>query len=68
MDSLAVGQHTLKVAFNDGGTATTNFTVAKEDTPVDNPKTGDIILMWISILTISSLGIVGTIIQYKKSK
>ena len=68
MDSIEVGQHTLKVVFNNGGTATTNFTVAKEETPVDNPKTGDIILLWISILTISTLGIVGTVIQYKKSK
>jgi len=32
MSSLPEGEHTLKVAFNNGGSATTKFTVAKADT------------------------------------
>ena len=32
MSSLSEGEHTLKVAFNNGGTATTKFTVAKANT------------------------------------
>ena len=32
MSSLSEGEHTLKVAFNNGGSATTKFTVAKADT------------------------------------
>ena len=46
MNTLAVGTHTLKVVFNDGGTATTTFTIAEpesEDENEDNivvPNTG----------------------------
>ncbi len=39
-DTLTVGQHTLKVVFNDGGEATTNFTikkVAEQPTPGNKP-------------------------------
>ena len=32
MSSLAEGEHTLKVAFNNNGTATTKFTIAKANT------------------------------------
>lgn len=64
---LSVGEHTLKVAFNNGGEATTKFTIAKaeETTPTEtttttdnlkNPKTGDNIIMTISIFAIATLG------------
>lgn len=66
VNSLSVGEHTLKVAFNNGGEATTKFTIAKaeettptETTPTDNsknPKTGDNIIMTISIFAIATLG------------
>ena len=66
MSSLSEGEHTLKVAFNNGGEATTKFTIAKaeettptETTPTDNsknPKTGDNIIMTISIFAIATLG------------
>ena len=35
MSSLSEGEHTLKVAFNNGGTATTKFTVAKASTTTE---------------------------------
>ena len=46
MNTLAVGTHTLKVVFNDGGTATTTFTIAEPDSEDENgdnivvPNTG----------------------------
>ena len=36
MNSLTEGEHTLKVAFNNGGSATTKFTVAKANTTTEN--------------------------------
>lgn len=71
MDSLEIGQHTLLVAFNDAGLASTNFNIEKEevkDTPTGNPKTGDAILVWITTFTISILGMAGTVRRFKKIK
>jgi len=63
MSSLSEGEHTLKVAFNNGAIATTQFTVAKaeetlatEETVTSNPKTGDNIMITISIFAIATLG------------
>ena len=36
MSSLSEGEHTLRVAFNNGGSATTKFTVAKASIPTEN--------------------------------
>ena len=87
VSSLSEGEHTLKVAFNNGGEATTKFTVAKanitaeETTPTEtatteeakteestlkNPKTGDNIALWVSLVIVSMLGIAGTIKYTKK--
>ena len=41
VDTLAVGTHTLKIVFNDGGTATTTFTIAKSDAADDGDDTDD---------------------------
>ena len=91
VNSLSVGEHTIKVGFNDGGEATTKFTIAKvEQTPIEtqedvqqetetpkadeevktqtteeavyssNPKTGDNIVIWISLIAASILGIAVT--------
>ena len=83
MSSLSEGEHTLKVAFNNGGSATTKFTVAKADTTTDtettaeektttttsnNPKTGDNIVIWISLMIVSILGVAGTVKFVKKNK
>ena len=73
VDSLSEGEHTLKVTFNDKGEATTKFTVAKkiekssaeiESEEISNisnsgnPKTGDSIAIYFSLIIISMLGIV----------
>ncbi len=76
VSSLSEGEHTLKVAFNDGGSATTKFTVAKAnstteetseaETPTPStPQTGDDIVIWISLMIVSMLGVAG-IIKYRK--
>ena len=57
MDSLSVGEHTFKVAFNNGGTAETDFTVAK----LNNPATGDNISMMIILFVVATLGMIVTI-------
>ncbi|MBR2744133.1 MAG: hypothetical protein IKE01_02400 [Clostridia bacterium] len=65
VNSLSVGEHTLKVAFNNGGEATTKFTIVKAESTSNSPKAGDNISVWISLVAISMLGIVG-IIRYTK--
>jgi len=89
VDTLAVGEHTLKVAFADGGEAETTFTIAKKaennnnnenNTPSkpedkeemkdngSNPKTGDNIMLYVAIASISVIGLVATTIVAKKKK
>ena len=88
VDTLAVGEHILKVAFADGGEAETTFTIAKKaennnnnenNTPSkpedkeemkdngSNPKTGDNIMLYVAIASISIIGL-GTIIIVSKKK
>lgn len=57
MDTLSVGEHTFKVALNNGGTAETNFKVAK----LNNPVTGDNISIMIALFVIATLGMIVTI-------
>lgn len=89
IDTLAVGEHTLKVAFADGGEAETTFTIAKKaennnnnenNTPSkpedkeemkdngSNPKTGDNIMLYVAIASMSIIGLVATTIVAKKKK
>ena len=94
VDTLSVGEHTLRVAFSDGGEATTTFTIAKKaeennnnnnnnennnNTPSQtenedkkdnssNPKTGDNIMLYVAIASMSIIGLVATIIVAKKKK
>ena len=89
VDTLAVGEHTLKVAFADGGEAETTFTIAKkaennnnnenntQSKPEDkeemkdngsNPKTGDNIMLYVAIASMSIIGLVATTIVAKKKK
>ena len=89
VDTLAVGEHTLKVAFADGGEAETTFTIAKKaennnnnenntlSKPEDkeemkdngsNPKTGDNIMLYVAIASMSIIGLVATTIVAKKKK
>ena len=88
VDTLAVGEHTLKVAFADGGEAETTFTIARKaennnnnenNTPSkpedkeemkdngSNLKTGDNIMLYVAIASISIIGLgVITIVARKK--
>lgn len=59
VDTLSVGEHTLKVTFADGGVATTNFTIAKVTPAIDNPKTGDNIALYITTGILSVVGLIG---------
>ncbi len=59
LDKLNVGKHTLKVTFADGGVATTNFTIAKEVPVVNNPKTSDNIMLYITTGILSVFGLIG---------
>ena len=89
VDTLAVGEHTLKVAFADGGEAETTFTIARKaennnnnenNTPSkpedkeemkdngSNPKTGDNIMLYVAIASMSIIGLVATTIVVKKKK
>ena len=70
---LSVGEHTLKVAFNNGGEATTKFTIAKaEETKAEestnNPQTGDNIMFYISMLGLSIICLAGVGIYTKKKR
>ena len=68
IDTLSVGQHTLKVVFSDGGEATTKFIVASVITEIDNPKTGYNIIFYITIGIISLISLVGTSTYIYKKK
>ena len=93
VDTLAVGEHTLKVAFADGGEAETTFTIARKsennnnnennnenNTPSkpedkeemkdngSNPKTGDNVMLYVAIASMSIIGLGATTIVAKKKK
>ena len=61
-NTLSQGTHTLKVTTNQGETTTT-FTVTDS---VNNPNTGDNILMYVGLLTISVGSIIASIVLKKK--
>ena len=88
IDTLAIGQHTLKVAFTDGGEAKTTFTIARqfeennnnENVSLNtgnkkemkdngsNPKTGDNVMLYIAIVSMSIIGLGATTLAVKKNK
>ena len=59
MNSLAEGNHTLKVTYTDGGDATTKFTVASANPKNNNPKTGDNVVFYVVTSILSLLGVAG---------
>lgn len=65
VSSLKAGEHTFKVAFNNGKESSTKFTIKVNDT-TKNPQTSDNILIYVSIMLISFMGL-GTLI-YKMRK
>ena len=88
IDTLAIGQHTLKVAFTDGGEAKTTFTIARQfeennnnenvslntenkeemKDNASNPKTGDNVMLYIAIVSMSIIGLGATTVAAKKNK
>ena len=69
VDSLSVGEHTLKVTFTDGGEAITTFTVANVNTEVVNPRTGDNIALYIVTGILSVIGLAGAgVFAYRRKQ
>ena len=68
VDTLSVGEHTLKVLFNDGGEAITTFNVAKVTVPTENPQTGDNIGFYIISGILSIVGLAGAGIFYRRKQ
>ena len=68
VDTLSVGEHTLKVVFNDGGEAITTFNVEKVTVPTENPQTGDNIGFYILSGILSIVGLAGAGIFYRRKQ
>mgnify|MGYP004505334407 CR=1 FL=1 len=68
VDTLSVGEHTLKVLFNDGGKAITTFNVEKVTESVSNPKTEDNIAFYILTGILSIVGLAGAGIFYRRKQ
>ena len=71
VDTLSVGQHTLKIVFKDGGEAVTKFEVKGLNNNLDsivNPKTGDNITLYFVLSILSVLGIATSVIINNKKK
>lgn len=66
MNKLSSGEHTLKVEFNNGQTATTTFKVKGVSTT--NPQTGDNIQSYVCVFFIGLMAIVSTLYLIKKSE
>lgn len=65
LKTLSPGVHKLTFVYNDGEVST-NFTITKTEATTNNPKTLDPTYMWISLLTISALGLVTTSFKFRK--
>ena len=74
VDTLSIGEHTIKVEFSDGGLATTKFEVkakqvnTEKTEDITNPQTGDNIRTYIILSIISVLGIAATVVINNKKK
>ena len=74
VDTLSIGEHTIKVEFSDGGSATTKFEVkakqvnTEKTEDITNPQTGDNIETYIILSIISVLGIAATVVINNKKK
>ena len=74
VDTLSVGEHTIKVEFSDGGSATTKFEVkakqvnTEKTENITNPQTRDNIGTYIILSIISVLGIATTVVINNKKK
>lgn len=74
VDTLSVGEHTIKVEFSDNGSATTKFEVkakqvnTKKTENITNPQTSDNIGIYLMLSIISVLGIATTVVINNKKK
>ena len=74
VDTLSVGEHTIKVEFSDNGSVTTKFEVkakqvnTEKTENITNPQTGDNIDIYIILSIISVLGIATTVVINNKKK
>lgn len=74
VDTLSVGEHTIKVEFSDNESATTKFEVkakqvnTEKTENITNPQTGDNIDIYIILSIISVLGIATTVVINNKKK
>lgn len=74
VDTLSVGEHTIKVEFSDNGSATTKFEVkakqvnTEKTENITNSQTGDNIGIYIILSIISVLGIATTVVINNKKK
>ena len=74
VDTLSIGEHTIKVEFSDGGSATTKFEVkakqvnTEKTEDITNPQTGGNIGTYIILSIISVLGITATVVIDNKKK
>ena len=74
VDTLSVGEHTIKVEFSDNGSVTTKFEVkakqvnTEKTENITNPQTGDNIGIYIILSIISVLGIATTVVINNKKK
>lgn len=76
VDTLSEGEHTLTVLFNDNGTASTTFTVVRENTDngveITPPDTGIrlesyLSVLYLSIIFIIMIGVVNVVLKTKKN-
>ena len=70
LETLAVGNHTLKLVYKDGTEVSTNIEIAaKTATDSDIPETGDdsSMLLWIVLMLISG-GIIAAVALYGKKR
>lgn len=82
LETLDIGNHKIKAIYSNGSTPETNFSVVEktisednkneeiitsnETTKIENPQTGDNIIMYIAIMLMSALGVFGTVVFIKK--
>ena len=74
VDTLSVGEHTIKVEFSGSGSATTKFEAkakqanTEKSENITNPQTGDNIGTYIVLSIVSVLGIAATMMINKKKR
>ena len=78
LKTLSVGENTLKVAFSDGKEATTKFEIKEKQQNVNtksdkenistSPKTGDNLLVYLTLSLISIIGIITLVIVNNRRK